>query len=237
MMSVCRAAVRTAVRSTRSRSWGFFEAGGAYAGNWAAVPACSRRPWQQCRHLSFSYPGPRKLSEITNLPLLEKEEPAIVSDIWRQFHDARKDAIGATLSGAELQELLKRAKESPMFIFPVHRGADGGYFMLLCQFQGSHFLLTFLDDYRTNPSGAQPYMSVSLFSDLAESKGVGLVRADVTAQLSRAEGVRVLDLMQRYYIGSEELYGMVRAFNHAPAEFNFEVYMSTVPAPDAPPAQ
>ncbi|KAG5175355.1 hypothetical protein JKP88DRAFT_250260 [Tribonema minus] len=39
-------------------------------------------------------------AQITNLALLKKKEP--VSVIWRQFHDAR-DAIGATLNGAELQ--------------------------------------------------------------------------------------------------------------------------------------
>ena len=63
-----------------------------------------------------------------------------------------------------LQALMSTAARCPLFILPVHRGPDNGFFNLLCQLQGEHFLFTFLDDYRANPATAQPYMTISAYS-------------------------------------------------------------------------
>ncbi len=42
-----------------------------------------------------------------------------------------------------------------------------------------------LQDYKVNPGGAQPYATVSMYSDLVESKDLGLIRADITPNLSK----------------------------------------------------
>jgi ATP synthase mitochondrial F1 complex assembly factor 1 len=116
-----------------------------------------------------------------------------------------------------------------MFIFPVHRGDAGGFFSVLCQFQASHFLFTFLDDYRANPATAQPYMTVSAYDDMIDSKNIGLLRADVTAQLSREEGTHLVDLLRQYYSSSGSAADFVETFNHAPAQFDFDAFMASVP--------
>jgi ATP synthase mitochondrial F1 complex assembly factor 1 len=116
-----------------------------------------------------------------------------------------------------------------MFIFPVHRGEAGGFFSVLCQFQASHFLFTFLDDYRANPATAQPYMTVSAYEDMIDSKNIGLLRADVTAQLSREEGAHLVDLLRQYYSSSGSAAEFVETFNHAPAQFDFDAFMASVP--------
>ncbi|CAN0358130.1 unnamed protein product [Hapterophycus canaliculatus] len=70
-----------------------------------------------------------------------------------------------------------------MFILPVWR--DGGHFMILSQYQDTCFLLTYLEDYKLNPGGAQPYATISMYSDLVESKDLGLIRADITPNLNK----------------------------------------------------
>lgn len=40
-------------------------------------------------------------------------------------------------------------------------------------------------DFKANPDGAQPYATISMYKDLVESKGLGLVRADITPNLSK----------------------------------------------------
>lgn len=40
-------------------------------------------------------------------------------------------------------------------------------------------------DYKVNPEGAQPYATVSMYRDLIESKGLGLIRADITPNLNK----------------------------------------------------
>jgi hypothetical protein len=58
---------------------------------------------QLLRSFSFSFPGPRKLADITNLPLLEKEEGAAIAKIWTKFHDTRRDTVGLAIPGSELK--------------------------------------------------------------------------------------------------------------------------------------
>ena len=36
-----------------------------------------------------------------------------------------------------------------------------------------------------NPEGAQPYATISVYGDLVESKGLGLIRGDITPNLTK----------------------------------------------------
>lgn len=189
------------------------------------------------RHLSFSYPGPRRLGDITKLPLLQQEEPEVIRQIWTEFHKGRNDTIGITLPKDKFQALMAKAKRCPIFILPVYRlpehntaetsVGEAGYFVLLSQFQSTHFLLTYLEDYKRNPTQAQPYMTVSTYDDLVETKGLGLLRVDFTPQLSRVEANKVLDLLQHYY--SEKGGEYAEQFNHTPAKFSFDAYINSIP--------
>ncbi|CAN0471646.1 unnamed protein product [Ascophyllum nodosum] len=184
------------------------------------LPTVSR-----ARELSFSFPGPRKLGDITNLPLLEKEATDQISSIWTAYHDKRADSVGTVMPGEALLDLQTRARKCPMFILPVWR--ESGHFMMLSQYQDTCFLLTFLEDYKVNPSGAQPYATISMYEDLVKSKGLGLLRADLTPNLTKKEVERLLRLLIRFY--SPHAYHYVEAFNHRPGEFNLENFLQETP--------
>ena len=40
-------------------------------------------------------------------------------------------------------------------------------------------------DYKVDPGGAQPYATISMYADLVESKDLGLIRADITPNLTK----------------------------------------------------
>ncbi|CAM9825946.1 unnamed protein product, partial [Hapterophycus canaliculatus] len=77
------------------------------------LKATSKRPATvaQTREMSFSFPGPRKLGDITNLPLLEKEEKENIADIWAAYHDERTDSLGTVIPGDALADLQAKAKK------------------------------------------------------------------------------------------------------------------------------
>lgn len=175
--------------------------------------------------MSFSFPGPRKLEDITNLPLLEKEPTENIADIWTAYHDERADSLGTVIPGDSLIDLRKKAKKCPLFILPVWR--DEGHFMMISQFQDKCFLLTYLEDYKVNPEGAQPYATISMYGDLVESKGLGLIRADITPNLTKKEVDRLIRLLIRFY--SPHAHHHVEAFNLRPAEFDLEKMLSETP--------
>ena len=136
--------------------------------------------------------------------------------------------ITVTVLLAGATALVERGAESPSFVFPLRR--DGGHFMLFSQFAPAHrmFVMTFLEDYRKNPELAQPWASVHLFDELVVSKGVGLLRAEVTAErLTDAEAAHLLLLVQRYYATSN--YDKVWMFNHAEKHFDVEGYLAACP--------
>ena len=145
---------------------------------------------------SLSLPGvARRLGEVAKVELFEAEEPDRIGAIWDSFHEDRPELAGCSVTAEEHVKITERARESPLFIFPVRR--EQGHFLLLSQFntQSDMFVMTFLEDYKQNPAAAQPWLSVTLFGDLLASKAVGLLRVDIAPErLSKPEGERVMAL-------------------------------------------
>eukprot|EP00586_Coscinodiscus_wailesii_P009676 CAMPEP_0172509736 /NCGR_PEP_ID=MMETSP1066-20121228/222595_1 /TAXON_ID=671091 /ORGANISM="Coscinodiscus wailesii, Strain CCMP2513" /LENGTH=233 /DNA_ID=CAMNT_0013288359 /DNA_START=173 /DNA_END=874 /DNA_ORIENTATION=+ len=174
---------------------------------------------------SFSFAGPRKLSDVMKTELLEGKSKSEVSDIWMTYHEEKEDMLGMVISGKEGETILKRASQCPFFIQPIFR--DDGYFVLLSQFQSpSHFLLAYLEDYKMDPNRAQPLLTFSVFDDLSQVLDVSLIRCDVINKgINGGEGWKVaantLDSYRR-----EEEYEKVKEFNLTPDKFDFDDYIS-----------
>lgn len=139
----------------------------------------------------FSYPGPRALDQIVKLELLQNEDGEQIQHIWEQFHTDKSDAVAAALPHDRFRTLVDRATAAPFFVFPVYR--QDGFFNMLCQFQQTCFLVTYLEAFKENPAGAPPCLAVSLYDDLLEKKEVGLVRGDIINMLDKQVGL--LDAM------------------------------------------
>lgn len=131
----------------------------------------------------FSYPAPRSLQQIVKIELLENETEDRIRKIWEDYHGEKDDSLATTLSGEEYASLVQRATASPFFLFPVYR--KEGFFNMICQFQETCFLLTYLEAFKENPGLAPPCLTVSLYDDLVEKKDIGLLRADVINMLDK----------------------------------------------------
>jgi ATP synthase F1 complex assembly factor 1 len=118
---------------------------------------------------------------------------------------------------------------SPFFVQPVFR--DGGFFMLITQFQEpSHFLMAYLEDYKLDPARAQPLLTFSVFDDLiAKPKidaNVGLVRVDVVNPGIRDdEGLKVVQNTLDAYCNEDEFFH-VKTFNKSPNSFDVDDFIS-----------
>ncbi|KAG2783751.1 hypothetical protein JG687_00015424 [Phytophthora cactorum] len=169
----------------------------------------------------FSYPGARSLEQIVKMELLEGEQASKIRSIWEEFHADKDDAVASTLDASEFQALVKRAEAAPFFIFPVYR--QEGFFNMLCQFQQSCFLVTYLEAFKENPSAAPPCVAVSLYDDLLTKKELALVRADVINMLDKKESQLLLQQLLASY-QDDKLYEHVDKFNNKPDQFDFEAY-------------
>ena len=134
-------------------------------------------------------------------------------------------AIGAIFSDRDHNTISHRSKQCPTFIWPVRR--DGGYFVMLSQFQENHCLFTVLEDYKKNPATANPWLVVSLYDAFVTQHKISLVRGGFSPpHLTRSECTRLLGLMHRYYV-HDNFYKTVEDFNHRPKAFDATRHLST----------
>ena len=92
--------------------------------------------------------------------------------------------------------------------------------MVQCQLP--HALLTSLEDFKRHGPSATPHFSLTYYRELEESKGLVLVRGDITqpdALTVEQAGALMRDVHDFYTDAAR--YALVHAFNHRPAEFDF----------------
>ena len=83
--------------------------------------------------------------------------------------------------------------------------------------------MTFLEDYKTNPATAQPWMCLTIHQDLAEEKQLTLIRGDFTPHLTRSDAAIIQKQLLACYLNSE-LHPWVKTFNTAPQDFDFQQF-------------
>lgn len=196
-------------------------------------------------------PSPRRLADILHLEKLAGASGAEVAAIWMDFHDAskkKKEApssptspsfasstphafrLGTTLPAADYAAFRDRAKASPLIALPVAKAVGGddtkALLTLLAQAQLPHLLIGTLGEFRDSGPAAPAHAIVTHYDELAAEKGVVLVRTDLVSPhvLSPAEVERVVATIHALYLDDTPGGGhsFVRAFNHAPAGFDWE---------------
>lgn len=111
-----------------------------------------------------------------------------------------------------------------MFIVPVTR-EDNTKFNMVSQVQDSKYcLMTWLEQFRSNPSTAPPYLTMVFFDDLLASKDTVLFRADIIARdISKSVATRSVKYFREFYVDDRKFQD-VKMFNHEPRNFDFEEF-------------
>jgi len=129
--------------------------------------------------------------------------------------------MASVVSREDYKKMSQRGVATPFFVIPVQRGE--GFFSLLAQYQGNSWLLTYLEDFKRDPSTAQPYLCITAYTELELSKGLVLLRADVCAlaTLNKEDAAKILAQISTFY-ADDAHYKYVFSFNKTPREFNFD---------------
>lgn len=89
--------------------------------------------------------------------------------------------------------------------------------------------MTYLEDYKTDPSRAPPLLTCSVFCDYAQDQDFDLtmVRSDVIARtIDDREALLLVTNMMDSYRNDDEYAHYLHTFNHAPDKFNFDDFIS-----------
>ncbi len=101
------------------------------------------------RAFSFTYPCPRKLREVVQLSLFEKEPSSSVVNLWQMYHKDRSENVSGYLAKQQYQLFKRHSAHCPLFLVPVRR--QGGYFLMIGQVQ-NHSIVTYPHHLSSSPS-------------------------------------------------------------------------------------
>lgn len=198
------------VSSSSVTKWGFDQ------------PATSQSPTTQKRELSgFSYPAPRTLAGVVNMNLFAQEPAERIKEIWEQYHAASVTAMAKVIPTATYKAIESRAPNCRNFVLPIDN--ENGFFVVVAQYQDKSWFVTYVEDFKKNPDAAQPYLVITIYPELSESKGLVLLRADICAlaTLTKTDAARILEQLVTFY-GDDTHFQHVYSFNKTPREFNYE---------------
>eukprot|EP00929_Paragymnodinium_shiwhaense_P016851 TRINITY_DN125504_c0_g1_i1.p1 TRINITY_DN125504_c0_g1~~TRINITY_DN125504_c0_g1_i1.p1 ORF type:complete len:238 (-),score=28.71 TRINITY_DN125504_c0_g1_i1:110-823(-) len=167
--------------------------------------------------------GASKLSDIAKVPLLVRESPVRVREIWlERFKDDPSKFAGA-MSNDEYAAMQANAAVCPMFLVPVPRG--DGYVNLLWQAQGNRVLFKTLEAFQRGDQGAVD-VGLTMFTELLGSHQLVLLQGSIhTPLLTKAEGARIIRYCREAYVDPVR-FAWVKKFNQNPREFDYEEFMS-----------
>ncbi|EIE80289.1 hypothetical protein G6F46_002334 [Rhizopus delemar] len=186
----------------------------------AAVAAKSQLPYDS------SAPT---LDKLVKVELLEKETPENIEKIWTAGH-ANKDCITAVIPSDIYDKLYKRSQDYPMFIVPMPREEGVEFYFLQFNFHQCHF--TSLLEYKTKGTEARPFLTLTHFPELQQSKGIVLMKGDITDEprmLDTANAQFLAFALQQFYAsGSENNMKLVEKFHKSPSQFDFQELIKAV---------
>lgn len=176
---------------------------------------------------SFSIPGPKSLDQIIKMNLIEKETPQAIEQIWNDFHYLTIDVVSKVIPYQQYQLFFSRITTCPWFVLPVFKNI--GYMNMVVQAQREYILFTSMREFKQRESMASPYLSLSHFTDLVQTKGIVLMRAEVnTTHLNKGEANDLVKFLYEFYLRDDLYRQYVEVFNKQPNSFNFDNLMEAV---------
>ncbi|KAI8987692.1 ATP11 protein-domain-containing protein [Mycotypha africana] len=169
------------------------------------------------------------LDKLVKLDLLEKETPENIAKIWNAGH-ANQDCITAVIPSETYDTLYKRGQEYPMFVVPMPREQGVEFFFL--QFNYNQCNFTSLLEYKTKGTEARPFLTLTHFPELQQSKGIVLMKGEINKDpkmLDTANAQFLAFALQHFYVtGGDEKFKLVEKFHKSPGDFDFNELIKAV---------
>ncbi|KAJ1654012.1 hypothetical protein IWQ61_005978 [Dispira simplex] len=162
------------------------------------------------------------LKQQTYYHKILQSDPETIRKLWIEYH-THKDMLAAVIPEASYEKLYRQSQLYPRFVFPVPHG--DGVEVYYAQFHYHQCFFTPLLEYKTHGESAKPYLTLSHYTELRDTKGIVLMRGELaSSSLSLSlESAQLLALMlQQFYLtGSKAKHQLVEEFNTSPQNFDF----------------
>ncbi|XP_068155548.1 ATP synthase mitochondrial F1 complex assembly factor 1 [Drosophila tropicalis] len=159
----------------------------------------------------------KKLTDIMKLELLADKNSEEISQIWLEYHKT-KDVLAATLTTAQYNTLMERAKEHPIFLLPLPRSE--GFEFIMLQFAANTVHFTPLLAYQVHHENAPECLTLVHYTEM-QDKGIVLLRGEYDTKVLTAQEAQCLanELQMFYYKTDENKLKLLDTFTKRPDEF------------------
>ncbi|XP_030852142.1 ATP synthase mitochondrial F1 complex assembly factor 1-like [Strongylocentrotus purpuratus] len=158
------------------------------------------------------------LDSVVKVDLLRKHSAEEITEIWKGFH-REKDFICAVIPKETYAKIQQKAKEFPMFLYPLPR--DEGYEFFFAQFFIDSCYFTSVINYQAYQENAPALLTLTHYTELQEEKGIVLMRGELdTKYLTVQQAQFFANEVQLYYASDDaDRLRLLRDFNKRPADF------------------
>ncbi|KAF8951435.1 hypothetical protein BGZ52_011814 [Haplosporangium bisporale] len=164
------------------------------------------------------------LDKVMKLSLVADLDAESISKIWVQKHLDQEDTISAVVPAETYKKMITRSKEYPLFLLPLSHG-DGVEFYLM-QFAFHQVIFTSLLEYKTHGENARPYLTLTHYPELIDSKGIVLMNGTISTnpKFLTLDQAQILTFgLQQYYVSDHpQKLALLHDFHKNPANFSHE---------------
>eukprot|EP01117_Protostelium_nocturnum_P012441 TRINITY_DN4592_c0_g1_i1.p1 TRINITY_DN4592_c0_g1~~TRINITY_DN4592_c0_g1_i1.p1 ORF type:complete len:191 (-),score=62.57 TRINITY_DN4592_c0_g1_i1:110-682(-) len=170
------------------------------------------------------------LDRYVKLDVLQKESNEGITFLWNSYF--RNKPIITSVFPIQTWNNIKTkiSQNCKAFVYPLPR--EEGYLSVFGQFQLEKNVLTFtfLSTIQSLGTLAVPFLVVEFFTEIADSKGLVLMRGEhKTDVISMAESRFMVNLWQTFLLDDSKQ-ELMKQFNNKPAEFDFGKVVSALEA-------
>ena len=119
---------------------------------------------------------------------------------------------------------------SLQFVVPMPRETGVEFFFMQFNFHQCHF--TSLLEYKAKGTEARPFLTISHFPELADAKGIVLMKGEISDEPRRIDTQNAqflaFILQQFYATGGERKFKLVEKFHKEPHNFDYQELMNEV---------
>ena len=162
--------------------------------------------------------APRKgLNDIIKLDLLADKSSSEIAEIWTQYYSTKDRVLYATLPVDKYVRIKSKGKECPQFLYALPR--EEGFEFLLGQCSNDDWYYTPLLAFQTHGEFAPYSLSVNYYTELAEEKGIVLMKGEIASDDLGPELATLLVHQTQLMYGSDENFELVKTMHERPDDF------------------
>lgn len=158
------------------------------------------------------------LDKVMKMELIEGKTTDEIKQIWEEYH-LKKNFIAAVIPAEDYEELEKRGRQYPTFLFALPRSQ--GYEFVMSQFDANTIHFTPLLYYQVHKENAPECLTIAHYTELKENKGIVLMRGEYDKNVIDIKGAQCLanQLLLYYVRPSEEKLAILEKFTKKPDDF------------------